>query len=96
MAKRKVARFQPAQVAQHLGLAGVGVEDRMSEVGRSAVLDFRFAISRRTHVMKNGAVFAEESEQLFHVFGRGRFVEGNADALRAEEAEVAVLARRAP
>ena len=46
MAERKIARFEPADVAQHLGLGVVRVEDRVGEKIGFAICDLRFAICR--------------------------------------------------
>ena len=89
MAERKVARFEPAQVAQHLGFAVMGVEDGVGEKGGFSIFDFRFATGGGG-AREDGAIFAEDGEEHFDVVRRGRFVERNADAVRSERAQVAV------
>ena len=62
MAERKIARFEPAHVAQHLGLGVVRVEDRVGEKIGFAICDLRFAICR-DRSRKHDAVFAEDVEE---------------------------------
>ena len=89
MAEREIARFEPAQVAQHLGLAVVGVEDRMGQEIGFAIFDRRLATGGG-RAGEDGAILAEDIEEHFDVVGRGRFVERNADAVRSERAQIAV------
>ena len=88
VAERKIARFQPAQIAQHFGLGVMGVENRMSE--EIGLYDLRFAIC-------DPATIAPEARR--RDFRRRfaadldlrscRFVERNADRVSAELAQVA-------
>ena len=74
MAEREVARLEPPQVAQHLGLAVMGVEDRMGEKSRRSILDGRFPTGGRG-ARQDGAIFAKDGAQSFDVVRRARFVE---------------------
>ena len=94
MAEREIARLEPAEVAQHLGLAVVGVENRMGQKIGGAIFDFRFATGRG-RARQDDAVFAEDAEERLDVLRRGRFIERNPDAVRAERrADCNFVARR--
>ena len=93
MTKRQIPRFELAQVAQHLGLGVVRIEDRMREKFRFTNCGLRNSDWRLAEVIigeiAHGRAAEDRHQQLDIVFARC-FVEGNANCAGAKWAQIAV------
>jgi hypothetical protein len=92
LAQRQVARFEALDVAQHLVLGVVKVEDRVREIvaraGKRGRVDDRRGTRELIHAGGDGALAGEDLPQGRHLgLGRG-FIERNAQAAVAEVAQV--------
>ena len=76
LVQRQVLAFQLAQVAKHLGLAVVGVEHRMLQVGRSALQDRRDAVGHRPAIQVRDIQPVAGAEEDLEQGRQGRRVTG--------------------
>ncbi len=85
MAERKIARLEPAQIAQHFRLGVVRVENRMGQEFRGAGGELRNAEGRAVALLGEivRVIAAENREQIFQVAFAGCFIDGNADSVLA-------------
>ena len=86
MAERKIARFEPAEIAQHLGLGVVGVEDRVRQESRIADCGLR-----KPEIFFARATFkigAEDLADVREIVFACCFIEGNADRIFIEPSQV--------
>ena len=92
MAERKVARFEPLEVAEHLRLAVVAVEDVVLEERAGAgegCGDGDFGIGGQLgHGPCDGFAAVQDDEDFGHVGFAGGLVQRDADGVRVEDAEV--------